>query len=174
MRRRLTIASSKRSWTASGAKASAELPSNAPVCAKLGSDLRIALSLNFPVMVTRSHLQLVQSAAPAVEALRARLTPTGGVQHELVGRTLDAIEPAYRELTHRPRPSLLALVLEAAATLTDLKLDADAIVAALLYRLHGSSGVEARTVRERFGPAVAELCDGVVRMAEIGALFPRE
>ena len=125
-------------------------------------------------MVTRSHLQLVQPETSALAGLRARLNAAAGTQQDLIGRALDAIEPAYRNGTLATGEALLAHVLEAAVTLSELKLDVEAVAAALLYRLYGSSVDAARSVRERFGPTVAELCDGVVRMGEIGALFPRE
>ena len=125
-------------------------------------------------MVTRSHLQLVQPESQALEAWRARLAPGGGVQHELIGRALDLIEPRYRSRTLAAGQPLLAHVLEVALTLAELKLDADAVAAALLSRMYDDSVDGARLVRERFGAGVADLCDGVVRMGEIGALLSRE
>lgn len=40
-------------------------------------------------MVTRSHLQLVQTETHALDAWRARLWPVGEAQQALIGRALD-------------------------------------------------------------------------------------
>ena len=125
-------------------------------------------------MVPRSHFQLVQPEASPVDGARTRLLPAGANQHELVTRALDLIGPLYRDRTFAPAQPLLEHVLDAAQTLSEMKLDAEAIAAALLFRLYGESADGARLVRERFGAAVAELCEGVVRMGEIGALSHRE
>ena len=54
--------------------------------------------------------------------------------------------------------------------LAELKLDAEAIAAALLYPAHGSAPATAQAIREQFGATVGDLADGVGRMAQIGAL----
>ncbi len=65
--------------------------------------------------------------------------------------------------------------LEIAEILSSLKLDQDSLVAAVLYRGVREGKIAPETVRERFGPVVAKLIDGVLRMAAISAsLNPRE
>jgi GTP pyrophosphokinase len=64
-------------------------------------------------------------------------------------------------------------VLAAVQTLSDLRLDAGAIAAALLFPAYAVSADAAGAIRERFGSAVADLAEGVVRMGQIGALSAR-
>jgi GTP pyrophosphokinase len=65
--------------------------------------------------------------------------------------------------------------LEIAEILADLKLDQDSLVAAVLYRGVREGKVTLAAVHQRFGPVVAKLIDGVLRMAAISAsLNPRD
>jgi GTP pyrophosphokinase len=65
--------------------------------------------------------------------------------------------------------------LEIAEILADLKLDQDSLVAAILYRGVREGQIELPAVSQRFGPVVAKLIDGVLRMAAISAsLSPRQ
>ncbi|WP_040262394.1 GTP diphosphokinase [Pseudomonas massiliensis] len=65
--------------------------------------------------------------------------------------------------------------LEIAEILADLKLDQDSLVAAVIYRSVREGKVGLAEVGERFGPVVAKLIDGVLRMAAISAsLSPRQ
>lgn len=59
--------------------------------------------------------------------------------------------------------------LEMADILADLKLDSDALVAAVLYRAVRESKLQLKQVEESFGNAIAKLIDGVLRMAAISA-----
>src|SRR5829696_3676177 len=102
-------------------------------------------------MVTRSHLQLVQPDTPALDAWRARLAAAAGPQHALIERALDFAAPLYaRRMLAGGRP-LLTHVLDVAQTLSELKLDADTLAAALLYPAYESSPETGRKVREQFG-----------------------
>jgi GTP pyrophosphokinase len=121
-------------------------------------------------MVTRSHLQLVQPEAPALGAWRTRLLASADPQNGLVERALDYVEPLYAQRAHDSGQPLFTHVLGVADTLAELKLDADALAAALLCPVFAESSAHAQAVREKFGPAVADLAEGVVRMAQIGAL----
>jgi GTP pyrophosphokinase len=121
-------------------------------------------------MVTRSHLQLVQPGTPSLDAWRARLLASAGPQNAVLERALDFVEPIYERHSHGNGQPLLAHVLDVAQTLSELKLDADALAAAMLYPAFAESAARAQAVRDAFGPAVAELADGVVRMAQIGTL----
>ncbi|MBT1118477.1 GTP diphosphokinase [Stutzerimonas nitrititolerans] len=65
--------------------------------------------------------------------------------------------------------------LEIAEILADLKLDQDSLVAAVIYRGVREGKVQLADVHQRFGPVVAKLIEGVLRMAAISAsLNPRE
>ncbi|WP_312911473.1 GTP diphosphokinase [Stutzerimonas nitrititolerans] len=65
--------------------------------------------------------------------------------------------------------------LEIAEILADLKLDQDSLVAAVIYRGVREGKVKLADVHQRFGPVVAKLIEGVLRMAAISAsLNPRE
>lgn len=65
--------------------------------------------------------------------------------------------------------------LEIAEILADLKLDQDSLVAAVIYRAVREGKVALADVAQRFGPVVAKLIDGVLRMAAISAsLTPRQ
>ncbi|MEN3353140.1 MAG: pyrophosphokinae [Betaproteobacteria bacterium] len=124
-------------------------------------------------MVTRTHLQLVQPDAPAAGTLRARLLSAVTAQHELVERALDFVEPLYANRTLSSGQAVLAHAVDVAQTLSELKLDADAVAAALLYPAYDTSATIGQRIRDTFGSGVAELADGVVRMAQIGALTNR-
>jgi GTP pyrophosphokinase len=65
--------------------------------------------------------------------------------------------------------------LEIAEILADLKLDQDSLVAALIYRGVREGKITLAQAQEHFGPVVAKLIEGVLRMAAISAsLNPRE
>ncbi|WP_375737736.1 GTP diphosphokinase [Pseudomonas boanensis] len=65
--------------------------------------------------------------------------------------------------------------LEIAEILADLKLDQESLVAALIYRGVREGKVPLATVQQRFGPVVAKLIEGVLRMAAISAsMNPRQ
>ena len=128
-------------------------------------------------MVTRSqrsHLQLVQTAAEPLVTARERLLASVARQPELVERALDIAETSYGARTLPTGEPLLEHALNVAQTVAELNLDSDAIAAAVLFQAQDGSPDIARAIREKFGPAVADLCEGVVRMAQIGALSHRE
>ncbi|MBB2497279.1 GTP diphosphokinase [Aquipseudomonas ullengensis] len=65
--------------------------------------------------------------------------------------------------------------LEIAEILADLKLDQDSLVAAVIYRAVREGKTTLKRVHELFGPVVAKLIEGVLRMAAISAsLNPRD
>jgi len=81
---------------------------------------------------------------------------------QLEGRALPSGEPA------------LAHAIGAAGVLLDLRLDAEALAASLLAPVAAVAPDGAPMIRERFGAPVADLVDGVVRMAQLGALSVRQ
>jgi GTP pyrophosphokinase len=125
-------------------------------------------------MVTRSHLQLVQSEAQSLVGARAQLLSSVVRQPDLVERALQFVEPQYDGRTLSTGAPLLAHALGVAQTLSELKVDSDAIAASLLFPAYEASADTARVIREKFGSGIADLCEGVVRMAQIGALSHRE
>ena len=125
-------------------------------------------------MSTRSHLKLVLPPDASVERAREELAGAlPAVQRDVVLGALEFITPLYAGRMAASGEALLAHVAETARILLDLKLDADCIVAALLHPAMADSAASARVIRETFGTAVAELADGVARMAQIGALSSR-
>ena len=65
--------------------------------------------------------------------------------------------------------------LDIAEILADLKLDQDSLVAAVIYRGVREGKITLSAVQQRFGPVVAKLIEGVLRMAAISAsINPRE
>src|SRR5690606_22293870 len=65
--------------------------------------------------------------------------------------------------------------LEIAEMLADLKLDQDSMVAAVIYRTVREGKTGLKVVQDTFGPVVAKLVEGVLRMAAISAsLNPRD
>ncbi|WJN60830.1 MULTISPECIES: GTP diphosphokinase [unclassified Pseudomonas] len=65
--------------------------------------------------------------------------------------------------------------LEIAEILADLKLDQDSLVAAVIYRAVREGKISLKAVQDKFGPVVAKLIEGVLRMAAISAsLNPRD
>ncbi len=125
-------------------------------------------------MPTRSHLQLVPSESEAPDVRAARLVDGFSAgQRERVQQALDFVAPLYATRRFPSGEPVLGHVLDAAQILLELKLDADSVAALLLYPAFEESAAGARTVREKFGSAVAELAEGVVRMAQIGALSSR-
>ncbi|WP_394561020.1 GTP diphosphokinase [Aquipseudomonas alcaligenes] len=65
--------------------------------------------------------------------------------------------------------------LEIAEILADLKLDQDSLVAAVIYRAVREGKTTLKAVNDKFGPVVAKLIEGVLRMAAISAsLNPRD
>ena len=110
-------------------------------------------------MITRSSSQLASTPALA--------------EHELVERAREYVESLYLGRSAPSGEPLLDHVLAAVQTLSDLRMDARAIAAALLFPAYAVSAEAAGTIRERFGSGVADLAEGVVRMSQIGALSAR-
>ena len=92
------------------------------------------------------------------------------------GRLRAALElaaPAYADRTLATGEPLLPHVLAAADTLLGLGLDGEVVAAALVHRAVASAPEGAARARERVGATVAELADGVQRMAHIESLSGR-
>ncbi len=98
--------------------------------------------------------------APAqLEIVRAALR---FAREQLEGRSLPDGEPA------------LAHALGAADILLELRLDAEALAAAILTPVATVAAERAALIRERFSTPVSDLVDGVVRMAHLGVIPVRQ
>jgi GTP pyrophosphokinase len=124
-------------------------------------------------MVKRSNLQLV-APETAGELSRVHLPSAGGAHHPSIERALAFVEPLYRDRAITAGEPLLDYALGVARTLSELKLDPETLAAALLYPAYETSADAALKIRSDFGAAIADLCEGVVRMAQIGALSSRQ
>ncbi len=119
-------------------------------------------------MVKTAHLKLVRPQA--TEGLVGHLTPTG---RDVVRAALALAEPWYGEARLASGEPALDHALGAAALVSELKLDGEAIAAALLAPVAEICPERLPAVRERCGATVAELVEGVSRMAQIHALSGR-
>ncbi|HET6491382.1 MAG TPA: bifunctional (p)ppGpp synthetase/guanosine-3',5'-bis(diphosphate) 3'-pyrophosphohydrolase [Burkholderiales bacterium] len=125
-------------------------------------------------MANASHLKLVplQDAATAawLEAARNRFAPT---EFAVVARALDFTVPLYGAHRLPSGEPALAHALGTAEILIGLRLDHEAVAAALLAPAVELRADTAQKLRERFGRTIGELVEGVGRMNEIGALSSR-
>lgn len=126
-------------------------------------------------MVKASNLKLVKPEDAAVaawlEGTRNRFPPA---EAETISKALDFAAPLYAERRLANGEAVLAHALGTAGILTGLKLDHETLAAALLFRCHDVAPEAARQLRENFGTTIADLSEGVVRMAQIGALSSRQ
>ena len=90
-----------------------------------------------------------------------------------VGAALALAEPLYRDAVLAGGEPALGHALGTAAIVCELKLDAEALAAALLIPVSEVSPAHLGAVREHCGPVVAELVEGVARMEQIHALSSR-
>ncbi|MBI4194017.1 MAG: bifunctional (p)ppGpp synthetase/guanosine-3',5'-bis(diphosphate) 3'-pyrophosphohydrolase [Betaproteobacteria bacterium] len=125
-------------------------------------------------LVKATQLQLVRVEDAAVQGWLEN-----AAQHvapaEIAGlrRALEFVVPLYAGRRLAGGEHVLDRTLAVAGILIELKLDAETLTAALLFRCLDCTPDAAETVRTRFGGAVADLAEGVVRMEEIGALSSR-
>jgi len=108
-----------------------------------------------------------------LEAWLARVeSKTAIVDEEELLRACRIARTAEQEADHRANEwgentSAFKTGLEMAEILADLGLDQDALVAAVLYRTVREEELDVETVKDQFGPKVANLISGVMRMAAI-------
>nr|WP_230390646.1 GTP diphosphokinase [Reinekea sp. G2M2-21] len=108
-----------------------------------------------------------------MEAWLARVeSKTAIVDEEELLRACRIARTAEQEADHRANEwgentSAFKTGLEMAEILADLGLDQDALVAAVLYRTVREEELDVETVKDQFGPKVANLISGVMRMAAI-------
>jgi GTP pyrophosphokinase len=126
-------------------------------------------------MVKATHLKLVQPEnagfSTRIDSLAQRYALAEAAE---LRRALGLAVQLCGERTLPSGEQIVAHALETVAILAELKLDHETLVAALLFRCLDMAEGTAQHVREEFGPAVADLAEGVVRMGEIGALSNRQ
>lgn len=128
--------------------------------------------------MVKAHLRLVEPEDAAIAAWQAAIKdryPPAEAQTLLRAQQYAASHQAgHRLASGEP---VLSHALETAAILGELRLDHESLAAALLYPCIEARSEAARGLRdqfkEQFGAAIADLAEGVVRMAQIGALSSR-
>lgn len=125
-------------------------------------------------MVKASPLDLVQpldtAAAAWLDGIAGRYAPA---EAGSLKRALDFVMPLYADRRLASGEPVLAHTLETAGILAGLNLDHETLAAALLFPCHEVAPQAAPQLREKFGSVIADLAEGVVRMAQIGALSTR-
>jgi GTP pyrophosphokinase len=114
-------------------------------------------------MAQSSSLKLVRPASATLPV----------AQREGVQPALALAESYYRDARLVSGEPALDHALGTMGIVADLKLDAEALSAALLAPAVRADGGRLREIAERCGPVVAELVEGVVRMEQIHALSSR-
>jgi GTP pyrophosphokinase len=124
----------------------------------------------------KAHLHLVE-ADPSAQApvwlgsLAQRFTAE---EVRTVQRALKFAAQAYSGRRAAGCGPLLEHAVSAAGILAGLRLDDQVLAAAILFPAVEAAPEAVTQIREAFGPTVAELAEGVVRMGEIGALSSRK
>ncbi|WP_196158346.1 GTP diphosphokinase [Reinekea sp. G2M2-21] len=124
-------------------------------------------------MKVREDQPVFSDGTVDLEAWLARVeSKTAIVDEEELLRACRIARTAEQEADHRANEwgentSAFKTGLEMAEILADLGLDQDALVAAVLYRTVREEELDVETVKDQFGPKVANLISGVMRMAAI-------
>jgi GTP pyrophosphokinase len=104
---------------------------------------------------------------PWLQAMEARFS---GKDIDAIRRAADLAASSYADKTASTGASMLDHALGTAAILATQNMDVESIIAAVLQAVADGSPERAAQVEEDFGPGVAALVDGVVRMGLIGEL----
>ncbi len=124
----------------------------------------------------KAHLQLVEAgpgaqAAEWLSSLEERFT---AAEARTVRQALEFAAAAYGGRRAAGGEPLLEHAIATAGILAGLRLDDQVLAAAILFPAVEAAPEAAARIREVFGPTIAELAEGVVRMGEIGALSSRK
>ena len=92
----------------------------------------------------------------------------------LIRRAFEVSSAAHADQKRASGEPYVMHTLHVAAILTDLHLDAETIAAALLHDVVEDTVVTLDSVREKFGPRIAALVDGVTRMKYIPGIEDRD
>ena len=126
-------------------------------------------------MVKPSHLRVVRDDDAALAAwLAAAKTRMAPAEFETVANALELAAPVYAHRTLPGGEPLLAHTLATTDTLLQLRLDQETLAAALVFRCVELAPDLADRLRARLGRTVTDLAEGVLRMAQIGALSSRQ
>ena len=125
-------------------------------------------------MAAATHLKLGTQPDPERPAAwLAALAPSyTAADVELLKRVLEWLAPLLHEQTAKDGEPALEHVLNVATLLRDLKLDVECLAASLLVPVAVKHAAIVE-IRDRFGARIAELADGVARMAMIEKLDGR-
>ncbi len=126
-------------------------------------------------MDTATRRRATAGVRPAPEALVARVSaylPPERVK--LVERAYAFAAECHEGQLRLTGDPYIVHPLDAAMTVADLQLDADAVAAALLHDVQEDCGVPNEELRRRFGPEVARLVDGATKLERIAWLAPGE
>ncbi len=124
-------------------------------------------------MKSRSpQLRLVETPLDthAAERLSALAGPYSAADRETLHSVLDFVAALYGERKLASGEGILDHALDTAALLGELRLDHEALAAALAFHCYNLEPGSAVKLRASLGNAVADLAEGVVRMAQIGTL----
>ncbi|HVA91407.1 MAG TPA: bifunctional (p)ppGpp synthetase/guanosine-3',5'-bis(diphosphate) 3'-pyrophosphohydrolase [Chloroflexota bacterium] len=87
---------------------------------------------------------------------------------EMIEQAYGLAEQAHEGMVRRSGEPYVQHPLAAAMIVADMHLDAVTIVSALLHDVVEDTAVRLPEIRERFGPAVAHIVDGVTKFEELG------
>ncbi len=124
-------------------------------------------------MVKATHLKLVTPAAATPAWIDAIAVHESAAAAQTLRDVIAYVTPLYDGKTLANGEAVLTHVLGAVSLLDDLRLGHEAIAAALLWPALALEANAARRIRDKFGAAIAELAEGVLRMNAIGALSNR-
>ncbi|MGD2075045.1 MAG: GTP diphosphokinase [Gammaproteobacteria bacterium] len=123
-------------------------------------------------MVARAETTTPSHGQPLdLEAwLKAVCDGRSGPERQFIRAALDCARIAHRTQTRASGDPYLLHCLAVAEIVHHLKLDHEAVAAALLHDVVEDTDVTLERVREEFGEQVAHLVDGVTKMGRIGAM----
>ncbi|HET9403070.1 MAG TPA: bifunctional (p)ppGpp synthetase/guanosine-3',5'-bis(diphosphate) 3'-pyrophosphohydrolase [Burkholderiales bacterium] len=128
-------------------------------------------------MAKAPALKLVRPTARDVPVTGAKtdawMESLGQAARECVRDALAVAEPWYRNAVLASGEPALGHAVGAAAIVSELRLDGEAVAAALLASVVQAEPARLRAVAERCGTVVAGLVEGVAKMAQIHALSSR-
>jgi GTP pyrophosphokinase len=110
---------------------------------------------------------VANAAAASFAALEARLDYLGAAEIELVRKAYRFADTAHLGQLRGNGQPYITHPIAVAAQCTEWKLDAPALMAALLHDTLEDCGVTKASLLEQFGPQVAELVDGLTKLDKL-------
>ncbi|MGN2391926.1 RelA/SpoT family protein [Pelomicrobium sp. G1] len=124
--------------------------------------------MNSVILTSAPNSAALEARLPA--AMTAVLPRLGASEAALLGRALEKARALYGDARRPTGEGLLEHALGVMEILNLLRLDSDALAAALLMDAHGRLENAAERLAAEFSPAIARLTEGVARMGQIHAL----